>query len=390
MGECPKCRRTNAASARFCASCGAQLSTAAKQTKRSEWDEIDEHLDRVGDEVDAQIEAALDDVSPGTGPSTVAAADSAATAAVQPDGRRLAPGARAVLHEQQWGSLLLPEEVQVRQSASFVLSSPHVQSNPQYSSRVKALGFHYLADVPVVNAFATDERIEIPDGPTIDPPAVVFMEGLAMVIRAAAAALAAHVRFHGGRIACPAGWSLDRPLRMIGRSILKQDGRFDVASSLEIFAETMEPVLETGDERFVSLARNYSAAMEMFVVAHEVGHIAYGHTLGEQANFEVSRNQERDADSFAASVLSSSPFREHLFLGQVFVTIIFAWLDKTGGRKQATSHPLGRERFFNALRSHEDAAREAAQQFGLSEEVLVALLPGDSATTEKGIPTKEQ
>lgn len=386
MAECPKCRRTNAASARFCAACGAQLSTPAK---RSKWDEIDEHLDGVGDEVEAQIDAALDDVSLGTGPPTVAAADSAARAAVQPDGRRLAPGARAVLHEQQWVSLLLPEEVQVRQSASFVLSSPHVQSNPQYSSRVKALGFHYLADVPAVNAFATDQRIEIPDGPTIEPPAVVFMEGLAMVIRAAAAALAAQVRFHGGRIARPAGWSLDRPLRMIGRSILKQDGRFDVASSLEIFAETMEPVLETGDERFVSLARNYSAAMEMFVVAHEVGHIAYGHTLGEQANFEVSRNQERDADSFAASVLSSSPFREHLFLGQVFVTIIFAWLDKSGGQKQATSHPLGRERFFSALRSHQDAAREAAQQFGLSEEILVALLPDDSVTNGADTQTKE-
>jgi hypothetical protein len=161
----------------------------------------------------------------------------------------------------------------------------------------------------------------------------------------------------------------------MGGVLVRTGGMFDVDASLDIFRRTVVAKMPRPDERFVSLARSLSASMEMFVVGHEAGHIAYGHTLGQQHNYDVSRNQERDADSFASSALSTSPFREYLFLGQVFVTLIFAWVDHAGRSRNPTTHPLGRERFLNAMASNSEAAKEAAEQFGLTRERLEELLP---------------
>jgi len=150
----------------------------------------------------------------------------------------------------------------------------------------------------------------------------------------------------------------------------------------EVFGDTLMAVVPTEileDDRFVGLARSLSAAMEAAVIAHEAGHLALGHTLGQRLNFDVSRNQEREADSFASSILTSSPFREYLFLGQVFITIVFSWMEHAARRTDPTTHPLGRERFFNALTNNSAAAKEAADQFGLTRERLIELLPAEDA-----------
>jgi len=111
-------------------------------------------------------------------------------------------------------------------------------------------------------------------------------------------------------------------------------------------------------------------------------------------NFDIARNQEREADSFASSVLSASPFREYLFLGQVFITLLFSWLDHVARSKDATTHPLGRERFFNIMTNNTAAAGEAADRFGFTRERLIALLPPEDAQaitmrfmqSQKGVP----
>ena len=115
--------------------------------------------------------------------------------------------------------------------------------------------------------------------------------------------------------------------------------------------------------------------MEMYVIAHEAGHIALGHTLGPTLSYDMSRNQEREADSFASSCLSTSPFRDKLFLGQVFATVILAWMDHAAALDEVSTHPSSHDRFLSALRSNKEAAEDAAEQYGLTTAELQGFLP---------------
>ena len=280
---------------------------------------------------------------------------------------------RSLVHAREWEGLLLPSLEQVNQSANFAFSSPHVQGNPLYRARVAAITFKFLPDDARLNAFATDHALSLPGGQVIAPPAIVFFGGLGVAIRLTSAALAGHIRNARAGLGT---WHLSRTFQEIGRAILRTGGEFSPRTAVEVFLQTVAPALPEGEERFVSLARSYAAAMETFAVAHEAGHIAMGHTLGTALNYDISCNQEREADSFASSVLSSSPFREYLFLGQVFVTVLFAWIEHAAKARASTTHPLAVERFASAIRSNSQAAQEAAADFGLTQERLEELLPG--------------
>ena len=279
---------------------------------------------------------------------------------------------RSLIHAREWEGLLIPPPEQINQSATFAFSSPHVQANPLYRARVAEITFEFLPDDPELNAFATDHPLTLADGRAIEPPAIVFLGGLAVAIRLTSAALAAHIR---NARAGQETWNLSKMFQELGRAILRSGGELSVDTAVEVFQQAVAPALPE-EERFVSLARSYAAAMETFAVAHEAGHIALGHTLGTALNYDISCNQEREADSFASSTLSSSPFREYLFLGQVFVTILFAWVEHTAQRRTATTHPLAVERFKSAIQSNRQAAQEAATDFGLTQERLGELLPG--------------
>ena len=159
-----------------------------------------------------------------------------------------------------------------------------------------------------------------------------------------------------------------------------KDDKLTEETVRKIFDQHILPAMPSDEERYVGLARNYAQAMEMFVVAHEAGHIALSHGQGPKMSYEISRNNECAADGFAASALDSCAFREYGFLGQVFVTIFFVWIEtiqknpsRTNAR--ATTHPHGIERFRNALESNGDTLREADEEFGLSRDRLVELLP---------------
>jgi hypothetical protein len=163
-------------------------------------------------------------------------------------------------------------------------------------------------------------------------------------------------------------------LREIQKTVYSNGGRVDAETAKKIFSTTLQRAVEPIEENFASLVRSLSTAMECYVIAHEAGHIALGHTLGRETSFEISRNQEREADSFASSCLSASPFRDHLFLGQIFTLIMFVWR-ASASTSEPTTHPHSVERFYNALKSNSAAAKEAAERFGLSADLLKQLLP---------------
>jgi hypothetical protein len=275
--------------------------------------------------------------------------------------------------------LLTPQPEEIRQSVRFVFDSPHIQTNRQYQSRVGQIGFLFVGDDHTVNAFATDHPLRMGEGNVVTPPAIVFFGGLGCALRLASASLALHARALRGSTDLFAAYGLKDVFHRMGRAVVEGKGTFDPDISASILRNAAGAASMTPDDRFVSTARSYSAAMEMFVVAHEAGHIALGHTLGQSLNYDVSRNQEREADSFASSALCTSPFREYLFLGQVFVTIVFAWVEHAAGAHDAETHPLSRERFLNAIQSNREAAREAAENLGLTTARLQELLPAEIA-----------
>jgi hypothetical protein len=277
-------------------------------------------------------------------------------------------------------SLLLPFPDQITQSKNIALSSPFIQSNTLYSSRIASVSFTFLQEDTTVNAYATDFPVDLPDGGKLEPPAIIFLGGLASALRLMAAAVAVSMG-SGEGVTGTKESALGRTFRAMGSSLVQSGGKFDLEILGTIFEQAVAPEIVEGKDRFVSLARSLSASMEAAVIAHEAGHLALSHTLGTRLNFDVSRNQEREADSFASSVLSTSPFREYLFLGQVFVTLLFSWMDHVGRHKDPTTHPLGRERFFNVLTNNSAAADDAADQFGLTRERLIELLPPEDAQT---------
>ncbi|MBP5321657.1 MAG: hypothetical protein J6334_11780 [Kiritimatiellae bacterium] len=91
------------------------------------------------------------------------------------------------------------------------------------------------------------------------------------------------------------------------------------------------------------------------VLAHEFGHLALGHCCGPTLNDEISRNHEREADSFASSVVSASDYKETLGLGTIIWELALAVLEAISGT-EATSHPHSIERLFNFIRANPSTA----------------------------------
>ncbi len=361
--QCRQCNHENVASNRFCTQCGTTLAGSGSLTNPTdEFERTRRQLEQQLDASKAALDAQLRHFTSHVSSVPVAFSPSVAL---------------PLVHPQEWAALLEPQPEQINQSAQFVLASPFIQGNEHYRERTARISFAFVGDELDVNAFATDQALRSPRGQEIEPPAIVFLGGLATAVRLASAALAAHIQSKDSFRVVSLGADLRDAFHAMGTAMIESGGQFSQERSIGIFSQMVLPVLSGSHEGFISLARSLSASMDMFVVAHEAGHIALAHTLGKQHNYDVSRNQEREADSFASSSLSTSPFREYLFVGQVFVALVFAWVDEAARHGKPETHPLGRERVLNALTSNSEAAQEAAERFGLTRERLAELLPSE-------------
>jgi hypothetical protein len=364
---CPQCHSSNKPGATVCSQCGAAL--AAPRSSLSSL--ADDLRQQIREEFGRSMKSGPD--SGVQGGRSVAPPPTSQPAAPAPAGARRFDA--SAVDPQEVVGLMIPQAAEVQQSANFTFASPFIQGNPLYQQRIGQVSFVYMPGDATLNAFATDQPLPIGQGQAVQPPLIVFYEGLATALRLAGSALAVHVQIPQARMAAPSESPLSAAFRLMGQAVLESGGNFTAENSVSIFSSCVVPRLRERDEHVISLSRSYAAAMESFIVAHEAGHLALGHTLSASPNYDVSRNQEREADSFAASALCTSPFREYLFLGSVFVTIIFSWVDHASGKKKGITHPLARERFFNILRSNPSAAEEAARRLGLTTEVLMELLP---------------
>ena len=114
-------------------------------------------------------------------------------------------------------------------------------------------------------------------------------------------------------------------------------------------------------------ANGISAGMILTILAHEMGHIVLGHVAHTSGiGLEISRNQEREADSFASSVISASPFGEYMFVGMLFWHYALMLLEgaqpAAGDDGESQTHPCSRERYENLVKANPSKAAV----FGLS------------------------
>ena len=257
---------------------------------------------------------------------------------------KLAKEGAAKISPAQIKAYLTPSDAEMEQLYRYVVSAPFVAENLQYSDRLKEIPFIYVATNDVVNA-AAGRRLVKRDGKEV---------------------LAFHTVFFGGAA---------RYARLVGLAAALQDaGHKDM---LKKFVDAMPPrfcarcaeddcvafIAKNGlapavaDEGIRQKAISYSSGTIVSVLAHESGHHALGHLLSfpEKANLEINRNQEREADSFASSVISASPFGEYIFAGTLFWHYAVA-MQGDDDTDAASNHPLSRERFENFVRANADKA----------------------------------
>lgn len=238
-----------------------------------------------------------------------------------------------------------PDKAELVQLFEFTRNSSHVRENMLYAQILDATQFVYAPEDDKLNAYAT----MVPGGAGEGMrPIVLFKGGAARFGRVAALAVAA---MRGG----------DREAGARFLALIRQYGlqTIDLDWALCMVNEGgVAPVLL--DDRALATAKSVSAGLFLGILAHEAGHLALGHLHGRGAteNNDISRNQEREADSFASSIIAASPFGEYILSGMLLFLYASAQLEE-GAR--ATTHPLSKERFDNFVKANPDLAAE----FGL-------------------------
>ena len=237
-------------------------------------------------------------------------------------------------------SYLTPSDAEMDQLYSYVVNSPFVAENLQYRDRLKGIPFLYIATNDTVNA-AAGRRVVEKDGKKGLAFHTVFFGGAARYARLVGLAAALQDAGHKGMLK---KFVAAMPLSFCARCGTEDCVRFIAANGL---------AAALADDKIRQRALSYSSGTIAYAIAHECGHHSLGHLLSfnEKVNLEISRNQEREADSFASSIISASPFGEYIFAGTLFWSYALA-MQSDGSSDAASNHPLWKERFENFVRAN--------------------------------------
>jgi hypothetical protein len=248
----------------------------------------------------------------------------------------------------------LPDAPEIGELRQLVFRSRHVRQNGAYEDAASGTRFSYFEDDLDFNAFATRDAVG---------PRVVILGGLVREFGAMAVVVTSD---SGGT-----GQGL--------RAYTERRLATAPADPLGALPLAAQPSAE--DIARLHHARELLCAMVMYVIGHELGHVCYGHIFGPGYSgqpLEVCQNQERDADSFASSVIASSTSKEHWFAGQIFALLTMAVFEAHGVVAEFATHPTACERLRNAVRSNP----EAAAAMGITEELVDQIAPAPGSMVE--------
>jgi len=244
--------------------------------------------------------------------------------------------------EKRFADYITPSEAEMVQLFEYVRNSSHVRENLLYANVMGSVRFTYDPADSTVNAFAAVVRGDGAENGAI--PVICMLGGAARFGRLAALAVALDWNGDHGAAA-----------RFINSLSPSDCSKMDDVAVVRIM-NSAELVAALDDDKVLATAKSISAGLMLGILAHESGHHALGHVLGmsSSVNLDISRNQEREADSFASSVIASSPFGEYILVGTLFWHFALAHQESADG---ATTHPLSKERFENFVRANPDLAK---------------------------------
>ena len=237
------------------------------------------------------------------------------------------------------GSYFRPTDAEMRHLWDVVRHSPHISANKLYAAVTAKVEFRYLPDDDTVNAAAALYSPEALGAGK--KPILLLLGGYVRVSRVVALAAAANEA--GVTNALP---RLVRMWRDLNREFPE--------SAMNAFLDESGLSSVTNNPGIVVRAREISCGMILATLSHEAGHHSLGHLHGgvDTGTQEISRNQEREADSFSASVMSVSPYGKYMLHGELLYYAIDAKVGGGGG-----SHPYSKERFENLVRANPVLAR---------------------------------
>lgn len=236
----------------------------------------------------------------------------------------------------------------------MVKNSSYVFSNIEYKEKANKTTITFDEDDNTINAYATSHRYPNHD--------IHIFAGLSFSSKLMAIALANFVE-NKNDVSLE---TLRQACDYIGQVIKDKNGEFtalDVANGIELLDISMTPIIKAE-------SNSYWFGSILSVVGHELGHICLSHTVRGDWSNSVSRNDERQADLFAYSVVSTTPFAKYNVLSTLFTEIVFAWMSK-GNNGPATTHPHAKERVMNTINSNE----ELLKGYGITIENILDFLP---------------
>lgn len=236
----------------------------------------------------------------------------------------------------------VPSDAEIAQLYENVHRSTHVQNNAHYREVIDATTFIYSNNYAVVNAFSSWRPLDSARPKELSR-VIVCYGGAIVFCRLSSLAVAAGLA--GDTTA----------VKRFLDALEPQDTDAVNFDSVKRLVKKSALAKALASEQIRKKAKSVAAGMVIGILAHEAGHQALGHNDKERRddNMEISRNQEREADSFASSVISSSPFGEYIFAGTLLW--YYALASQESNAKERT-HPLSKERFENLVRANPEKA----------------------------------
>ena len=279
-------------------------------------------------------------------------------------------------HRREVTRALTHQPGEIKSLFSAVKSSPYIRSNTSYNetaNKIK-LCLHKTMEVNASASYSEDKSEgsigQASSGKQIKTPVINHYRGWDYMMRCVSVSVASCIDDSTNKLVSAS--RLAHALQRCSQSMV--DGFF-VESERDYFYEQACSLTSRG----LALAQDIATSINKEVIAHEIGHIVLHHLDIEHPllnkTYETSRNHERQADDFAASVLSSMSYRQHVFLGHAVSCMFFCWLEETIKPGQVTTHPHSRERLENALRANSQAAKEAAETYGLTKDFIMQAIP---------------
>ena len=274
------------------------------------------------------------------------------------------------------GDVWVFNAIQMQGLLGAVISSNHVVSNPQYAALIPKLQFKFIdtsfqhpaelggdiVDQATVNAYARIDPLE-------GFPTICLFAG---ATRYASLMAAAYVGWRYLKMDPEWGTRFGIvPFPQVVLSMVKMFQRNSMRMTSELAA-----IFANENNLHAMLQSTFAGRKEvetiasgtlMGVLSHEYGHLALGHCNAHTENEEIQRNKEREADSFASSIVSASEFKGVLGLGTIIWELALVVFQDVVGAKES-SHPLSRERLHDFIRANPSTA----QQIGIDE--ITALL----------------